>query len=209
MKGRQKIKGIIKYLSSVISWSLFVVLLLCALALGYYYVSMQISKTKGKGYEPPFSIYTIVSGSMIPNIKVYDVVINFKVDSPTDIKKGDVITFISTSSISVGKTVTHRVNDIQIVNGKYQFITKGDNNLSTDGAPALYENVIGKAVIRLPQLGRIQFFVAKSYGWLLVVVVPALIIIIEDVLKLIKLSQVKKDAQKVNSETMEDNKNES
>ena len=197
-KNSVNFKSVINYLSTITTWAIFVILISCAACLVYYYISMQVFARKGENYAPAFSIYTIVSPSMMPKIKVYDVIVNLKVDSPTDIKKGDIITFTSTSSFTYGLTITHRVEDIQIVNGEYQFVTKGDNNLAADLAPALYKNVIGKAVIKLPQLGRIQFFVASKFGWLVVVILPALYVIIKDVSKLIKLSKLKKKADAAN-----------
>lgn len=201
-----KFKSIISYLSTIITWAIFVILLSCAACLVYYYISMQVYARKGENYAPAFSIYTIVSPSMTPKILVYDVIINTKIDSPTDIKKGDIITFKSSSSLTYGMTITHRVKDIQIINGEYQFITQGDNNLTPDLSPALYRNVIGKAVLKLPQLGRIQFFVASKFGWLLVVILPAVYVIIKDVSKLIRISKVKKNADIANKNLIENDK---
>ena len=202
-KTRVDFKYIIHYLSIVISKAIFVILLLCACVLAYYFVSIRISIQKGEKYAPPFSIYTIVSASMTPKIKVYDVIINVKAKSPSDIHVGDIITFKSTSAFTYDMTITHRVIDIQIVNGEYEYITKGDFNEIPDLAPAKYSKVIGIAKVKLPQLGRVQAFVASRYGWLIVVVVPALYIIISDILKLIKLSNIKKDADKENKKLVE------
>lgn len=211
-----KIKSTINYLSTIITWAIFVILISCAAFLVYYFVSIQVYARKGSNYAPAFSIYTIVSPSMTPLIKVYDVIINLKVEEPTDIKVGDIITFKSSSSMTYGMTITHRVKDIQIVNGEYQFTTQGDNNLSADTAPALYKNVIGKTVIKLPQLGRVQFFVASKFGWLVVVIIPAFYVITKDILKLVKISKLKKKADEANRQlvngetqlkTMEDSNN--
>ena len=202
-KTRVTYKSIFSYISTIITWSIFVILISCVGILAYYYLSIKIYASKGEAYAPKFSIYTIVSPSMIPKIKVYDVIVNFKVDSPTDIKVGDVITFKSTSSMTYNMTITHRVKDVQIVNGEYQYITKGDNNAIADLSPAKYSNVIGKATIKIPQLGRVQFFVASKFGWLMVVVLPAFYIIFKDVLKLIKLSRVKNNASKANARLIE------
>lgn len=197
-KTRMNLKSIIKYFSTIISWSIFVILLACAVFLVYYYISMQVYARKGSDYAPPYSIYTIVSPSMTPNINVYDIIINTKVDSPNDIQVGDVITFKSTSSFTYGMTITHRVVEIQNINGEYEYITQGDNNVTPDTKPAKYYNIIGKAVVKLPQFGRIQFFVASRFGWLVVVVLPALYIIVKDIMKLIKITKIKKDAQAAN-----------
>ena len=198
-----KFKSLINYLSTITTWAIFVVLIFCAACLIYYYLSMQLYARKGEKYAPKFSIYTIVSPSMTPKILVYDVIINLKVDKPDDILVGDIITFKSSSSITYGMTITHRVQDIQIVNGEYQYVTKGDNNLTPDTAPALYRNVIGKAVIKLPQLGRIQFFVASKFGWLVVVILPACYILIKDIAKIVKITKLKKRAEEENNKMIE------
>lgn len=202
-KTRVDFKYVMNYLSIIISKAIFVILFLCACVLAYYFISIRIFSQKGDKYAPPFSIYTIVSASMTPKIKVYDVIINVKAKSPSDINVGDIITFKSTSAFTYDMTITHRVIDVQIVNGEYEYITKGDFNEIPDMAPAKYSNVIGIAKVKLPQLGRIQVFVASKYGWLLVVVVPALYIIISDVLKLIKLTGIKKEADKENKKMVE------
>lgn len=196
---KRKIKYVLKYLSSIFTWALFVILISFAILLAYYFVTSKLGNKGGIKSQPAFSIYTIVSGSMIPTINVYDVIINVKVDDPSSLEVGNIITFKSTSSISYGMTVTHRIKDIQIVDGEYQYITKGDNNMIQDGAPALYSNLIGRAVLRIPYLGKIQFFVAKPIGWVSIVLVPALFIIISDVIKIIRVSKIKKNADKYNN----------
>ena len=197
-KNSVKIKSVINYLSTIITWAIFVILVSCAAFLIYYYISIQVYARKGSDYKPPFSIYTIVSPSMTPLIKVYDVIVNVKIDQPSDIHVGDIITFKSSSSMTYGMTITHRIKDIQIVNGEYQYTTQGDNNLSPDTAPALYRNIIGKTVLKLPQLGRIQFFVASRFGWLVVVIIPAVYVITKDILKIIKINKIKKKADLAN-----------
>lgn len=196
------LKGVFKFFASIVSWTALVLLILIALFLAYYTISTRIYSNKGEKYEPLISLYTIVSGSMEPNIKVYDVVISRKVKSPKDIKVGDVITFISTSSISKGMTITHRVIEIVETEKGVAYRTKGDNNLSPDTAPAEYNNVLGKVFLRIPQLGRIQSFIGTQSGWLIIIVIPALIIIISDILKIFKLTGVKNKIEKID----EDNK---
>lgn len=193
---KMKIKSIINYVCSVISWTLFSILIVCAVLLAYYFVSMKLYIAKGDKYKPFFSVYTIVSPSMVPTINVYDIIINKTVNNPTDIQKEDIITFTSTGVLSNGLTVTHRVQDITTnkETNEYEYITKGDNNLIADDAPAKYSNLIGKVILRFPGLGRVQAFVGSKLGWLVVVIIPALIIIIQDVLKLIKVTKYKKIA---------------
>ena len=107
--GNFSVGKIFKVISKILSWALFVVLLIAAVFLLYYFIATKIYAAKGSGYEPKFSIYTIASGSMEPKIKVYDAIVNIKANNPNDIEVGDVITFVSTSLLSPGKTITHRV----------------------------------------------------------------------------------------------------
>lgn len=194
----KKIKIILNYIGKILSYASITILVIIGIFLVYYLISMQKSRNDSN-YKPLVSLYTIISGSMEPTIHVYDVVVNTAVTNPEDIKVGDVITFISTSYISEGLTITHRVQDIKIVNGNYEFVTKGDNNPVADGSTAKFDNVIGKVKFKIPQLGRIQFLVASKAGWFLVVLLPAMGVIIYDVIKLIKLLATKSTADKVNN----------
>lgn len=193
-------KGIFKFVANVVSWTALVILVLLAIFLAYYTINTRLYASRGEKFEPFISLYTIISGSMEPNIKVWDVVISKKVNSPQSIKVGDVITFTSTSSVSRGMIVTHRVIEVKQTANGYEYRTKGDNNLSPDSSPALYHNVIGKVVLRIPQLGRIQSFLGKKGGWLIVIVIPALFIIVSDILKIFKLTEVKNKIEKINEE---------
>ena len=64
--------------------------------------------------------------------------------------------------------------------------------MSPDSTTVQFKNILGKVVIKVPQLGRIQQFLSTSSGWLLVVVIPAVLIIFNDILKIFKLTGAKK-----------------
>lgn len=191
-----KFKMFLNYVGKIISSAFLVILVLIGIFFVYYVISSR-KVAKDPFYTPKINLYTIVSGSMEPAIKVYDVIIDYHVDSPDDIKVGDVISFVSTSSISQGLIVTHRVQEI-IKNGdSYQYITKGDFNAVADSSPAEFDNIIGKVVFKIPQLGRIQFFVASKMGWFLIVLLPAVGVIAYDVLKLLRLLNTKDVSSKI------------
>ena len=189
MKAKRSTFGEVIYLlSTIISWTIFALLVICAILLVYYFVATKIYAKKGSGYEPRFSLYTIISPSMVPNIKVYDVVVDVKVNDPSDIKINDVITFNSDKPELHGGTITHRVISItKDENGNYLYQTKGDSNLVEDDGLVEYNKIVGKVAFKIPQLGRLQFFLASSFGWLTVILIPALFIIIKDILKLLKI----------------------
>lgn len=204
-KRSRKIIYVCKYITSVLSWSFFSILVVFIGILGYYYYSLKVYEKKGYEYAPKFSIYTIVSPSMVPTINVYDMIVNFKVDSPAEVSNGDIITFNSTSNISNGLTITHRVQDVQIVNGEYEYVTKGDNNSVADPSPASYKNIIGKTAFRLKGLGKVQKFVSSVYGYLLIITIPALLIIIKNIYNIIKYKNVKKSSYKANNKIISRN----
>ena len=198
MKDKTSWHKIVHIIFKILSWALFIILLLIAIFLLYYYIANKIYVSKGAGYEPKFSIYTIATGSMVPNINVYDAVINRRVDDPNDLKVGDVITFRSSSPTSIGMTITHRIKAItEDYEGNICYVTKGDANPVEDELCAKYENVIGKVIIRIPGLGHIQRFLASGVGWLLFILIPALVIIGRDIMKLTRLSSIKNSADKM------------
>ena len=192
MKDGKNKNWVIKYISKVFSWFLLTILILVAGFLVYYVVAANIYARKGEEFKPKFSLYTIVSPSMVPNINVYDVIFDVRVDDLTKLKKGDVITFISSGYLNEGMTVTHRIVDVINDEDGLKFRTKGDNNLVPDSALVEPGNVIGKTLFKIPQLGRVQSLLATKGGWLFLVLLPALGVIIYDIIKIIKLTTVKK-----------------
>ena len=189
MKAKKGLFGQIIYLlSTIISWTIFALLVICAILLVYYFIATKIYAKKGSGYEPKFSLYTIISPSMVPNIKVYDVVVDVKVDNPEDVHINDVITFNSDRPELHGGTITHRVISVtKDEEGNYWYQTKGDSNLMEDDGLVEFNKIVGKVSFKIPQLGRLQFFLASSFGWLTVILIPALFIIVKDILKLLKI----------------------
>ena len=190
-------KGLLKYITTVVSWTLFVLLIIIGILLIYYYISVRLYATKGDKYEPKFSVYTIVSGSMEPTINLYDVIVNRRVDDINEIKVNDVITFISTWNVTKGMTITHRVVGSKTLDdGSICLITRGDNNTQEDSACVTKSNIIGVTKAVIPGLGKIQFFLSSKIGWLFLILIPALYIIVKDVLKIIKMSIDNKNQKK-------------
>ena len=89
VKKKTNFREIFKFISTIISWTIFVLLVICACLLFYYFIAIRVYVAKGEGHEPAFSLYTIITPSMTPNINVYDVVVDTKVKKPEDIKIND------------------------------------------------------------------------------------------------------------------------
>ncbi len=205
MRKRSTFGNVVHIIGKILSWALFLILLLAAAFLIYYYIATKIYAKKGPGYEPKYSIYTIISGSMVPTINVYDTIINERADDPSDIQVGDVITFVSTSLATPGTTITHRVVGItQDIDGKICYKTKGDWKYNVeDPGCTRFQNVIGRVIIKIPQLGRVQFFLASRAGWLLCILLPAVYIIGRDILRIVKLTSIKDTTDKMNNKKVD------
>ena len=201
---------IFQMISKIISWTVLALLILIATFLVYYVISAKIYENKGEKFQPQFSLYTIISTSMEPNILVYDVVFDTKVSNISDLKVGDVITFSSTGSLTDGMTITHRVVGIIETDKGIKLRTKGDGNIAPDPSLVDSTHILGKVAFKLPQLGRVQFLLQSKGGWLFALLIPAMGVVIYDVMKVIRLSGIKKNVKEANKkeENLELKKNE-
>lgn len=195
------------FLSKMFKLLYYLVISFVCLIVGFlifYIISSQLH-ANDEDYKPGVSIYTIVSPSMTPVIKVYDVVVNVKVNDPTDINVGDIITYKSAAANSEGMTITHRVIDVSTLpDGTYEYMTQGDNNSEPDSVYVTFDNVIGKEILIIPYLGKVQMLIANQKGWLFLLLIPVSIYLIIEVIKLIDLFSLRKKVNKVVG-TTEDN----
>lgn len=168
-------------------YSVFLIMILVFLVIIINFIDQKNNLKKGIPKPALVSAYTIVSPSMVPNINVLDVIITTRVSDPSKIKVGDVITFNSTDYRSSGVTVTHRVKKVEKTSdGKYLFTTKGDANNTKDATRQPFSSIYGKVLLRLPKLGYIQYILSTVLGWLLLIIVPTVLIIGADIIKIIK-----------------------
>ena len=190
-----KRKKAFKMLYKIISYTLIIILMIIAAFFIIYVLSGKLAERKGE--NPPFGLYTIISPSMTPNIEVYDVVFVKKVDVDT-LKTNDVITFYSTNAFFGNTPITHRIVEVlDIPSNGTMYRVKGDANANADDEKVLPSNVIGKVLFKIPQLGKVQFFLASKKGWLIAILIPSIIIVIYDVYKLIKLILLKNRLQQL------------
>lgn len=197
------LKKILHFLSTVILYSVFIIMILIFLAIGAYFVDQAVGKGSDGEYRAPlFGAYVIISPSMVPNVNVYDVVVTMRKDM-NKIKVDDIITFRSEDSRTAGVTITHRVVGIvDVEGGKKAFRTKGDNNNTEDSTLVNYDHIIGEVLFKVPQLGRIQEILTSSSGWLLLIVLPCVGIVLYDLFKLAKLLFKKKEVSKTTLSTV-------
>ncbi len=203
------------FVAKVLLYSILIILILVAIGFAAYFVDLQRNLKKGINKSPLLGAYIIISPSMDPTIKVEDAIIILR-EEPTDLKVGDIITFLSSDPRYSGLTITHRIVGIEkSENGDLFFRTKGDNNNAEDSALVSSKNIFGRVILKIPKIGYIQSLLMQSYGWVLLVVIPCLGIVIYDIIKLVKSirgSIVKKDvalSEKEQIELIESNEQES
>lgn len=190
-----KLRSFIDAFLRALSILVIVIIILIGSFLIYYFVSIKIYEKKGTDYKPPIAMYMIISKSMIPNINVYDVVVDQKVTNINNIKVNDVITFVSKSPMSYNYIVTHRVIDISKTSDGIALLTKGDNNKIADEALVYEEQILGKMIFKIPKLGKIQTFLAYKGGWVIIIILPAIGIITADIVKIAE-NKIKKHENK-------------
>lgn len=149
-----------------------------------------------------YPLVVVTSESMLPGIEIGDLLVVKGMD-PADIEAGDHtnmtgdIIIYETEGIwpsSIPQPVVHRVVDSYLndTDGKYYFITQGDNNFDTDppGSPSFEipvpeDHVLGVVLFKIPKIGKVKMFLDDSgLTWVLIVILSILLVIsiIQDLL---------------------------
>jgi len=144
-----------------------------------------------------YQILTVLSGSMESDIKTGSIVVIKPVDQ---YKINDIITFINPQNKN--EPITHRIVDMEVIEGNPFYITQGDANNAPDQRKVQPREVIGKVLFDLPYLGYVVEAAKKPLGFMLIIVVPAIVIIYDEFRKIwreiIKLKNKKKDKEQDN-----------
>lgn len=186
----------IQYIVGILSYALFIFLLLIGITLLIYFLNIKIKQSKGDYSAPTFNGYVVLTGSMVPEIMEKDVVITKKIPAQ-NLQVRDIITFASSDPRWKGTIITHRIIEKYKLNdGSYEFRTKGDFNNVADDALVQEDNIFGKVILTIPKLGYLQMFLATKSGWIVGIMIPCLCVVSYDILKLFKLVG-KKTKQKI------------
>ncbi len=127
------------------------------------------------GTQNPF--YVVASGSMIPELEVYDVLIVQGHEPFEDIEIGDIIVFNRPSDHN--RVIVHRVVSI-IDDDPKTLRTKGDANpASIPGTdfPITQEEYIGKVVYTLEQVGYVTQLLKPPINYVIIAVVIGIMIV--------------------------------
>jgi signal peptidase len=121
-------------------------------------------------------LMVVLSGSMEPTIKTGSIVMVKPVE---DYKVGDIITFGPNSKSN--PPTTHRIFEIKTKDGQPVYVTKGDANNAEDLAEITKKDILGKVLFFVPYLGYAVEFAKQPMGFILIIVIPAVIIVSDEI----------------------------
>ncbi len=126
------------------------------------------------GTENPF--YVVSSGSMVPNLNVFDVIVVNGNTPFNQLKLGDIIVFHASAE---DKVIVHRVAEILSQDPRV-IRTKGDANPgSIPGVdfPVVQQNYIGKVVYVIPQIGYVTRILTPPINYIIIAVIVGVMIV--------------------------------
>ena len=175
-----------------------VVILLIIVPILIYNITLIIKYIQNPKETPDFlrfKTYEIVSRSMEDTINKNDIIVVKKVDK-NEINENDIISFDNGNEI-----ITHRIVEIENINGQTLYTTKGDNNRFADDEKISFEQIEGKYVFKLSKLGYLMNFLKNRYFLIILFIILILCFIhIINVKKRIKNREEKRKMNIFNNE---------
>lgn len=157
-----------------------------------YVTFVVVQRVSGNKSIFGYRIFTVATGSMIPDYEINDVLAIKEVNSD-ELEVGDDITYLGKKLDVNGKIVTHRIINIKIEDGKKEFITKGVNSSAED--PAITnDQIYGKVIGKIPVITTINHIIKNQYGFFFLIFLPLVTVIfleIADTVTEIKLEKKK------------------
>ena len=168
------------------------------------------------GTANPF--YVVSSGSMIPALEVYDVIVVEGNTPFEDVEKGDIIVFYSPKLYEQGKerVIVHRVS-LDLSTDEQKIVrTKGDANPSSIAGtdyPITEKEYLGKVEYVIPQVGYITQILQPPINYIIIAVIIGVMVVkhFADKEKKKMKFQYTKDSSEVNEsvDTLEKNQEQS
>ena len=171
MAKRSNSKGIIKDIA-IVGVAVVIMWIGIQVVFGTEMLTLEGNQIKVGG---PF--YVVVSGSMIPVLQVYDIIVIQGHDPFEEVQIGDIIVFDRPSDHN--RVIVHRV--VSITNEDPKTIrTQGDANpgsIPGTDFPITEEEYIGKVAYIIPQLGYVTQILQPPTNYIIIAVVIGIMII--------------------------------
>ena len=137
--------------------------------------------------ETPHPMASITSGSMWPSLKRGDLVLIKGIKNKKELEVGDIVVYENPRGFTIHRAVALKENIL---------ITKGDANKAPDIKEISQSDILGQVIFSVPWAGYIIDFAKKPIGFMLVIVIPAAVIIYDEIRKI--YAEVKKKQEKTN-----------
>ncbi len=138
-------------------------------------------------------LLTVLSGSMEPQIHTGSLIF---IKPASEYNVGDIVTKTTEEKDT---TITHRIIEKEIIDGQAMFATKGDANNVADNEKVPQEKMVGKVFLNTPYLGYAVNFAKTKQGLILIIIIPAVIIIFEELVKIkdevVRMAREKKERE--------------
>lgn len=130
-----------------------------------------------------YSIYSVVTESMVPKYKVGDMLLARKVDTNT-LTVGDDIVYLGKEGTFNDKIVTHQI--VQIEEGETRiFHTKGIANFIED--PVITsDQIYGKVLTKLNILSFLGRITSNQYGFYFIIIIPTVILVFQIIMDVVE-----------------------
>ena len=171
IKNKKMTKKIIKYIILIALIILFIINLILSFEENTHILGIYM--------------FNIVSESMEPTFYKDDLVVVRKC-SEKELKKGDIITFKQED-----KTISHRIDGITKEKGELKFITKGDNNEVRDQELVEVQDIYGKVLFSIKDVGKVIHYIQNARGFINIVMFIIILFV------LISLRDNQKNSRKI------------
>ena len=128
---------------------------------------------------PGYNLYMVRSESMVPYLKMGDLVITGPMDGPVsgEIKPGTIVTYEYRDEL-----ITHRVTEID----GSTIVTKGDAVEDADPWEVTLSDVRGIYLFKIPSVGYLTNFIQTKTGWFITIIIPGALLtlwLVKDIVK--------------------------
>ena len=143
-----------------------------------------------------YKVYIVNSDSMsATDFNAGDLIFSKEVD-PSQLKEGDIITFLSQDTANFGETVTHKIRKVTIdAEGNPGFVTYGTTTDTNDEAMVTYPYVLGKYQGHIKGVGTFFNFLKTTQGYFVCIFIPFMLIIVYEAMKFFNLFRRYKNEQ--------------
>lgn len=190
---KNKVFRALNLIKNIICWMLVAILVFTMVV--FFTARINGSTPSVFGY----SIFRVSSGSMEPELKVGDIILDKTVDNPENLKVGDVITFKSDDYGDL--LVTHKIIKAPYEeNGELMLQTQGIANEIADN-PISVDEVKGIMICKVDYLDTVYNIFLSPWG-LLILIALIVIIFFDEIITIVKIltnnDKSAKDADDIN-----------